>query len=351
MNRKLHFFLTPLLSLLLFLSACARQTDTIPATGTSPAKPVNAGRTAAASEPLITSVSRINKLANGDVEYSFNERQAGFTVSKSNPAFERILSIATQGLRDNKPVKLIYSGHNTLEDLVWPTTAETARYLEWYRGNIVNPEARRNINRYELDSAYFNLVDWQKWKVFKFCTKTVPSFAVAKTIFNYCAAQGCYLGPTQEQPCIPFEYVRDGCFARAHKMRRIIESKYGYCSEKVFSYGNLDVKADKWGGCCVGWVYHVAPIIRVNSIGGPLCYVIDPGMFNEPVLLSVWLAAQGNTTCDGQSTGPTAYSIQPSSAYTPAGGYNSQTYTTDPTYSTTNTDLIYYNSAGNTCNN
>jgi hypothetical protein len=353
MKRNFHCFLTPLLSLLIFLSACARQTDTIPVSDASKAKPVIAGRTTATNVPLVTSVSRINRLANGDVEYSFNERQAGFTVSKSNPSFERILSIATQGLESNKPVKLIYSGYNTLEELVWPTTAETAKYLEWYRGNIVNPELRRNIIKSELDSAFFNLVDWQKWKVFRLCTKTVPSFAVAKSIFNYCAAQGCYLGPTQEQPCIPFEYVRDGCFARAHKMRKIIESKYGYCSEKVFSYGNLDVKADKWGGCCVGWVYHVAPLIRVSQGAGlrPLCYVIDPGMFNEPVLLSVWLAAQGNTTCDGTSTGPTAYSIQPSSAYTPAGGYNSQTYTTDQTYSTTNTDLIYYNGAGNTCDN
>jgi Glutaminase len=353
MKKKFRFFIAPLLSLLIFLSACARQTDTIPASGTSPAKLVNVGRTAAASQPLVTSVSRINQLANGDVEYSFNERQAGFTVSKSNTAFDRVLGIATQALEGNKPVKLIYSGHNTLEELVWPTTAETARYLEWYRGNIINPEVKRKINKPELESDYFNWADWQDWKVFKLCTKTVPSFAVAKTIFNYCAAQGCYLGPTQVSPCIPFEYVRDGCFARAHKMRWIIESNFKYCSEKVFSYGNLDVKADKWGGCCVGWVYHVAPLIRVSQGAGlkQLCYVIDPGMFNEPVLLSVWLAAQGNTTCDGQSTGPTAYSIQPSSAYTPAGGYNSQTYTTDPTYSTTNADLTYYNAQGNTCNN
>jgi Glutaminase len=353
MNRKFHFLFTPSLVLLIFLSACAKQVDKTPATGTSPAKSENEGRTTAAGEPLITSVSRINRLANGDVEYVFNERQAIFTVSRTNPAFDRILSIATQGLEGNKPVKLTYSGHNTLEELVWPTTAETARYLEWYRGNIVNPELRRNINKNELDSAYFNFVDWQKWKVFNLCTKTVPSFAAAKTIFNYCAAQGCYLGPTQVQPCIPFEYVLDGCFARAHKMKWIIDNKYGYCSEKVFSYGNLDVKADKWGGCCVGWAWHVAPVIRVRQGPGlrSLCYVIDPGMFNEPVLLSVWLAAQGNTTCDGQSTGATAYSIQPSSAYTPAGGYNSQTYTTDPTYSITNADLIYYNVLGNTCNN
>jgi hypothetical protein len=71
------------------------------------------------------------------VEYFFNERQALFTVAKSNPAFDRILSIATQGLEGNKLIKLTYSGYNTFEELMWPTTAETTRYLEWYRANIV----------------------------------------------------------------------------------------------------------------------------------------------------------------------------------------------------------------------
>ena len=301
---------------------------------------------------VVTSLSRIIRLPNGDVEYDFNERQAPFTVSKTNPAFDRILNLANRSLEARQPVKLVYSGHNTLLELLQPTPAETARYAAWYKGNITDPEPRRKISLPELDSAYFNLVEWQKWKIFRLCTKTVPSLAVAKTIFDYCAAQGCYLGPTQVQPCIPFEFVKDGCFARAHKMKWIIETKYGYCCEKVFSYGNLDVKANKWGGCCVGWWYHVAPLIRViGKSGRPVCYVIDPGMFNEPVTLSVWLSAQFSITCDGTSTGPTAYSIQPSSAYTPADGYNSQTYSTDPNYSTTNTDLIFYNGQGNTCDN
>jgi hypothetical protein len=351
MKKKLQFFLSPAIALLIILFASSRPANNIPASGAAFNIPLISNASDTAKKELITCLSRINRLENGDVEYNFNERQAPFTVSKTNPAFERILSIATKALEGNKPVKLIYTGYNTLEELLSPTPAETARYQEWQKNNIINPEPRRELNKFELDSAYFNYADWQKWKVFRLCVKTVPSFAVAKTIFNYCAAQGCYLGPTQVQPCIPFEYVRDGCFARAHKMRWIIETKYGYCSEKVFSYGNLDVKADKWGGCCVGWWYHVAPLIRVAGKGGrSLCYVIDPGMFNEPVLLSVWLAAQGNITCDGTSA-VTGYSIQPSSAYTPTGGYNSQTYSTDPNYTLTNADLIFYNAQGNTCNN
>ena len=54
------------------------------------------------------------------------------------------------------------------------------------------------------------------------------------------------------------------------------------------------VKADKWSGCCVNWWFHVAPLIRVKvrlgAVSLVLAHVIDPGMFNEPVLLSTWLA-------------------------------------------------------------
>jgi hypothetical protein len=42
-----------------------------------------------------------------------------------------------QWLEGNKLIKLTYSGYNTFEELIWPTTAETTRYLEWYRANIV----------------------------------------------------------------------------------------------------------------------------------------------------------------------------------------------------------------------
>jgi hypothetical protein len=68
---------------------------------------------------------------------------------------------------------------------------------------------------------------------------------------------------------IPFQYVRDGCYARAHKMRQIITELYGYCCEKVFSFAipypnRLAVKANKWSGCCVTWWYHVAPLVRVR---------------------------------------------------------------------------------------
>ena len=134
-------------------------------------------------------------------------------------------------------------------------------------------------------------------------------------------------------------------------MRRIITTRYGYCCEKVFSFATdnndtLAVQANKWGGCCVFWWYHVTPLIRVRlKIRGfpknfsiVLAMVIDPGMFDKPVLLSTWLTAQENTTCSPDAH-VTSYSIQPGSAYTP---YYGGGFTTDPNYTSTEGTLIAY---------
>jgi hypothetical protein len=71
-----------------------------------------------------------------------------------------------------------------------------------------------------------------------------------------------------------------------------------------------------------------------------LSLVIDPSMFDKPVLLSTWLAAQESTTCDPNAN-VSMYSIQPGSAYTPA-NYSGTAFTTDPSYTATDATLIAY---------
>ena len=98
------------------------------------------------------------------------------------------------------------------------------------------------------------------------------------------------------------------------------------------------------------WWYHVAPLVSVRTKfflgkGGTaiylnLAYVIDPGMFDQPVLLSTWLQAQKNLNCSTNAN-VSMYSIQPGSAYTPA-NYTGTSFTTDPTYSATNATLTNY---------
>jgi hypothetical protein len=93
-------------------------------------------------------------------------------------------------------------------------------------------------------------------------------------------------------------------------MRRIITTRYGYCCEKVFSYAPysddvLAVRATKWGGCCVQWWYPAAPLVRVRlklrlprlpkDFSVTLAMVIDPGMFEKPVLLSLTTATRSRS--------------------------------------------------------
>jgi Glutaminase len=334
-------FIGRLLPLFLLLMGCKHGND-LP---TGPNTPISETLAMAPQGTgLVTTVANIIRTETG-VTYHFNERQARYFVASNHPSYNEMLRVASEAQVKKLPIKIETEGHNQLNRLDWPTESETKAYLDWYRGNFFL-EAGRPLNVDDISPTIFNHSSWQNWKAFRLCIKAAPNYAKAVEIFNYCAAQICQIGPTQVSPCIPFGYVRDGCFARAHKMRWIIENKYGYCSEKVFSYGNLDVKANKWGGCCVGWWYHVAPLIRVKSTNGSiLCYVIDPGMFNAPVLLSEWLAAQEAAACDAGAN-VDSYSIQPSTAYTP--GFNGE-YTTDPNYTLTNNDLVYYASWGPTC--
>jgi len=285
-----------------------------------------------------------------DTEYLFNERQQIFAPPPAAKKAEDISRLLQEALRKKQPVKATI---DTRRALIHGAVAPSSREIEeFYRLRILleKPDRTLRINVDAIDPTTFNIVDhYLKFQCFRLCRDIIPDYKTARKIFDFCAKQSCNLpGPYSISPCIPFQYVRDGCYARAHKMRRIITGRYRYCCEKVFSFANrgsdtLAVRADKWGGCCVTWWYHVAPLVRVR-VGKlfVLAMVIDPGMFDKPVLLSTWLAAQENTGCDPDAN-VSMYSIQPGSAYSPA-NYAGTAFTTDPTYTSTNATLTAYSS-------
>lgn len=311
------------------------------------------------NDTSIVTVGALTPSADGrTTEVLFNENEQVFTLSKEDKSFAEFSRSAEAALKNKTPLKIITDPARGGILAVLQLTEKELELFNRYRKEMLTGEAARKIDVSKIDSTKFNVVDdYLKWPIFRGCTNTVPDYTTAKKIFDYCAAQCCCIvGPHQVNPCIPFQYVIDGCFARAHKMRWIIEKQFGYCSEKVFSFATegshkLAVKANKWGGCCVEWWYHVAPVIRVKSRFGRLlksqAYVIDPGMFDAPVLLSTWLQAQENLGCNANAH-VDAYSIQPSSAYTPT--YPGGTpYATDPNYALTDAKLVEY-AIKHTCN-
>lgn len=303
------------------------------------------------SETAVVSVAAIRQPKRGVTQYLFFERQQIFTLPTARARRTETTSVLRRALRDKSPVKVVLDARRgQIQRVDTPTPDE----IEVFHRGKIPPDVRgttKKINLDRIDPTTFNVVDLQlKVPIFRLCHRTIPNYTTAKKIFDFCAKQGCYLGgPFDISPCIPFQYVIDGCYARAHKMRQIITTKYRYCCDKVFSFANqgsdtLAVKADKWGGCCVYWWYHVAPLVRVEVRLGrlhvTLAMVIDPGMFDKPVLLSTWLAAQANKNCSPNAN-VSMYSIQPGSAYWPT-NFAGTTFGTDPTYTLTDATLTSY---------
>ena len=304
-------------------------------------------------ESAIVTLAAIRAPGEGAAEYLFNERERIFALKEGGRVSGESADVLQDALANKLPVKVVLdSRRDVIEKVTRPSSDETAAFN---RDRILldSPEKTLRIDVNAIDPTKFNVVDhYLKIPVFQLCTRIIPNYTTARNIFDFCAQQSCSLpGPYSVSPCIPFQYVRDGCYARAHKMRWIITTQYRYCCEKVFSFANqepdrLAVKADKWGGCCVTWWYHVAPLVRVNvklgKLSVVLALVIDPSMFNKPVLLSTWLSAQENAVCSSNAH-VSMYSIQPGTAYSPA-NYAGTAFTTDPSYTATDATLIAYQS-------
>ena len=280
----------------------------------------------------------------------FNEREQIFALPETK-ARDEVSRRLYEALERKLPVKALLDPRRGLVQKIEPVSEREIDEFRRALPPLEKPEKVMRVDVSNIDPTRFNIVDHVlKVPVFKLCTKIVPSYKKAKEIFDFCAQQSCHLpGPPAVTPCIPFQYVWDGCYARAHKMRKIITENYGYCCEKVFSFAidnndELSVRADKWGGCCINWWYHVAPLIRVRikilSFDFTLALVIDPSMFDKPVLLSSWLMAQENAACSANPR-VSMYTIQPGSAYTPANGQGTA-FATDPAYTHTNQTLINY---------
>jgi hypothetical protein len=307
----------------------------------------------ATEETALLTVAAIRTGRNRPPSYLFFERERIFRLAEPGAAGDRLARPLEEARKSRRPVKVRMDNKaGVIHEVGEPGAAEIEEFRR-VRVPLKSPSRIANVDLRRIDPTTFNLADlYLKWPAFKLCRDTVPGYKKAREIFDFCAALSCHLpGPPVVTPCIPFQYVIDGCYARAHQMRRIITGRYKYCCEKVFSFATDDpdtlaVKADKWGGCCVEWWYHVAPLIRVRlkikglpkKLSIVLAMVIDPGMFDKPVLLSTWLAAQENTTCNADAR-VTSYSIQPGSAYAPSWGGG---FVTDPNYTDTESTMIGY---------
>lgn len=147
-------------------------------------------------------------------------------------------------------------------------------------------------------------------------------------------AEGCNRG----NPCISFDYKIDGCYARAHLMRKILAEKFGYDCQKIFVEGKLRaINTGACGGQCVQWGWHVALNVKTTDVTGTLTdLVIDPSLFDRACSINEWTTAQGASCCPTCKPGnPATPYLKPSFVYTPNGS-------TDDNYSRTLKILYKY---------
>jgi|SRR5581483_236343 len=139
---------------------------------------------------------------------------------------------------------------------------------------------------------------------------------------------------------IPFDYPNDCCYSRAHEMCRMMEEQGIDCG-KVWNYQNpgpppgppLVANTPNSPTGNVVWRYHVAPTVNVKGDDGVVrTEVIDPSMFDHPVSVDEWRAAQHAPDSITQYTDSSPYYR----------GINGVDADYDPDYSKTQTQLIIH---------
>lgn len=87
---------------------------------------------------------------------------------------------------------------------------------------------------------------------------------------------------------IPYGYITDGCYARAHMMDESLR-QHGINNAKMFCKGDLEAKNDIM---TARWWYHVAPLVFVDGGDGkPVPKIVDPGFSREPLDPEQWVKA------------------------------------------------------------
>ncbi len=88
-------------------------------------------------------------------------------------------------------------------------------------------------------------------------------------------------------PALPIQYIKDGCYARAHVIDKLLADK-GYNSAKIFAVGNLRAANEVFPEG-VKWRYHVAPVVMVRNGEQVEFRVVDPSIDTEPLLADEWV--------------------------------------------------------------
>lgn len=159
-----------------------------------------------------------------------------------------------------------------VSDFIDPSQALKVGCL--YEGVYLNKKAAENLNILKKNIHPDSQVG-----------KTI-SMSRATELFNKATKMGD----------IAWNYIQDGCYARAHLMARRFEAE-GVRVDKVWIKGSLYVPDSNPK---INWKFHVAPIVYVDDgKGGHQKMVIDPSLFSKPVTVEEWDKKMSKNTLRG----------------------------------------------------
>lgn len=107
---------------------------------------------------------------------------------------------------------------------------------------------------------------------------------------------------------ISWLYPDDGCFARAAKFINLAEEKSFETPQRIFIFGNLNVKTDNNPKGEVSWWYHTAPIVRVDHQVFVLDAAINP---LAPMKVEDWILTQVKDLPDAKISYCASHSYTP----------------------------------------
>jgi hypothetical protein len=218
----------------------------------------------------------------------FWESCAVFTLDSQNPLAAQSIEILNEAFLYDLEIEVIYDESLLIKEINYPDTEIHAAHYQAMKESADYLSA----DKVAMERAEAVLIP------------EIESPEKLAEIFAYIKQQACHSEHAEIDVCIPFHYKKDGCYARAHKMKQIIENKFGYAIRKIFSYDAINPRqnstytlAVKDNDRCIFWWYHVAPLVKVRNNTELSEFVIDPSIADKPLLIDEWISKQESDFC------------------------------------------------------
>jgi hypothetical protein len=96
---------------------------------------------------------------------------------------------------------------------------------------------------------------------------------------------------------IPFQFAREGCYARSYAMTEYAKSKKIEMGQ-VVAEGSLQAETRSELYPTAQWGHHMAPMVAVDTGSGVELQVLDPALFDRPVSVTEWTKKLEHDTSD-----------------------------------------------------